>query len=254
MSYQATKGSYDPNTNVWNLGSLFSGEEQNLFLSGIVKSEGPYLNVAFISAQDQFDPNLDNNLATATIEAQSADLSINKVALTDSVGINELATFEIQLTNNGPDAGTNIKVQDQLPNGYNYVSSTSDYGSYNEETGIWSLGNLDTAQTATLNITATVIHNGLYNNTASIIDADQADPVADNNISSAAVVPVLADLSLSMTASNTKPKIGEAVGFTVGLNNLGPINASNIQVTDIIPNGFVFQSFTATSGNYDPNR
>jgi len=68
----------------------------------------------------------------------------------------------IKARNEGPAAGNDVKVQVNLPDGLEYVSSTADVGSYDNSTGVWSVGDMDAptggaaATVTTLTITATV--------------------------------------------------------------------------------------------------
>jgi uncharacterized repeat protein (TIGR01451 family) len=78
---------------------------------------------------------------------------------TPDVGTN--VVFTINVTNNGPSDATGVEVTDQLPSGYAFVSSD---GTYDDATGIWTIGDIALGQTSTLNITATVLATGDYVN------------------------------------------------------------------------------------------
>ncbi|MFN8422407.1 MAG: hypothetical protein U0470_03130 [Anaerolineae bacterium] len=64
----------------------------------------------------------------------------------------EVITFEIKVQNDGRYNATGVTVTDQLPPGLIYISSSATQGSYNNVTGIWTVGNLSLAQMATLTI------------------------------------------------------------------------------------------------------
>jgi gliding motility-associated-like protein len=80
-------------------------------------------------------------------------------------------------------------VNDILPSGYTFVSATPSQGSYNNVTGVWSVGALANGASATLTITVTVNATGSYANTATI-SGDQTDPIPGNNSSTSTPVPV----------------------------------------------------------------
>lgn len=119
----------------------------------------------------------------------ATDLSITKTAtnLTPNFGSN--ITFTITAKNNGLSAATGVTVNDLLPSGYTLVSATPSIGSYVNGTGIWTIGALANAATATLTVIVTVKSTGFYTNIATISGLEN-DSVASNNIASVMPVPV----------------------------------------------------------------
>jgi uncharacterized repeat protein (TIGR01451 family) len=63
--------------------------------------------------------------------------------------------------------------------------------------------------------------------------------------------PLLADLSLKQTISNTPLLLGNQVTFKLTLNNSGPANATGVKIQDLLPSGFSFVSATPSFGTYD---
>ena len=61
-----------------------------------------------------------------------------------------------------------------------------------------------------------------------------------------------ADLQLSLAVDNPNYSAQEVKTFTLNLQNTGPENASNINVSFLIPNVLSFSGANATIGNYDP--
>lgn len=59
------------------------------------------------------------------------------------------------------------------------------------------------------------------------------------------------DLSVVKTVSSMIPVIGTNVTFTIVASNTGG-TATNVSVTDILQNGYVFVSSTVTAGTFDP--
>jgi len=68
----------------------------------------------------------------------------------------ELITFQIDMSNAGPENATGANLTDLLPAGLTYVSDTTTSGSYNSSTGLWSGVNVAVNETETLTITAMV--------------------------------------------------------------------------------------------------
>ena len=59
-----------------------------------------------------------------------------------------------------------------------------------------------------------------------------------------------ADLSLTKTIDNASPNISDVVNFTIELTNNGPDGATNVSVSDQLPDGVSFLSSSATLGSY----
>jgi LPXTG-site transpeptidase (sortase) family protein len=92
-------------------------------------------------------------------------------------------TFTISATNTGPDPATGVVVTENLPSGFTYVSSTTNPNTttYNNATGLWTIGNMAVNETVTLTITATVNLTGSYVNTAEITASLLIDPNSTPN-------------------------------------------------------------------------
>jgi uncharacterized repeat protein (TIGR01451 family) len=63
--------------------------------------------------------------------------------------------------------------------------------------------------------------------------------------------PLLADLSLNQTISNTPLLVGNQATFTLTLKNSGSANATGVKIKDLLPSGFSFVSATPSVGSYD---
>ena len=57
---------------------------------------------------------------------------------------------------------------------------------------------------------------------------------------SAVATTLEADLRLAKTASSLTPDVGSTVTFTLTLTNDGPDTATNVEVTDTLPNGYEY--------------
>jgi uncharacterized repeat protein (TIGR01451 family) len=61
-----------------------------------------------------------------------------------------------------------------------------------------------------------------------------------------------ADLAVSKSVDVSKPNVGDVVTFTVGLTDNGPLVATGVTVSDVLPAGLSFVSATPTQGSYTP--
>lgn len=243
---------YNPTSGLWNIGNLNNGLSKTITMLVQVNSNGPYTNIANVIG-DQFDANLNNNssISSPTV-GQTADLVVIKTVNNTSPQVGDNVIFTINVNNNGTSNATGVIVQDMLPSGYTYVSHSAPTGtSYSNATGIWNIGNLNTVQTKTITITATVNNAGNYTNIATV-SGNQSDNNPSNNISSAFVTPVrLADLGVTKTVNITTPTVGNNVIFTIVATNHGPSNATGVIVNDLLPSGYEFVNASATLGVYN---
>ncbi|SMO96197.1 DUF2341 domain-containing protein [Gracilimonas mengyeensis] len=194
-SANAEQGSYNSGTGIWNVGTLAPEDTVSLELMATVNSGtvgSTIENEASISSVDQSDPDLTNNTATTgiTVIPETADINVQKVVDNAVPLEGEYITYTIYVTNNGPKDATNLSLIDQLPSGLTFQSATATLGSYNQSTGIWTIGALANGASASLAINVTVddeTQGNSISNTASINTLDQNDNNADNNTSTAVV-------------------------------------------------------------------
>src|SRR4029079_18671845 len=124
-------------------------------------------------------------------------------------------------------------------------------GTYIPGSGLWTVGAVANAGSASLIITATVDGPGARTNTAIITDADQFDPNTGNNSASATETPQQADLLIIKSVSDPKPHKGDIITYTLQVANTGPDTATNVTVADRLPDGVTFVTSSATQGTYN---
>jgi uncharacterized repeat protein (TIGR01451 family) len=280
-TFVSSNGAYNDATGIWTIGDLANGGEVSLEITASVNATGDYFNVAEVSDanEDDIDSTPDNDDGDQSEDDEDSaettpnpviDLELDKKINNAFPIVGEVVTFEIEVVNQGPSTATGVVVEDQLPSGYIYASSSTDQGSYNSNTGIWTIGTLPVDATVTLFIDAEVQFGGEHLNIAEVTEANEddidsvpdngADTDGDSNVQNDSGdeddgdgVPVkvqkLIDLELTKVVDNPNPTVGETVTFTLTLINQGPDNATGITVQDNLPNGYTFvQSY---GGNYD---
>ncbi|WP_264551163.1 PKD domain-containing protein [Flavobacterium sp. N2038] len=271
VSYSATAGNYNPATGLWTIGTLLNGSSHTLQLTATVNPTGDYINTTEVTASNLPDPDstpnngvtTEDDYATATITptTQASDLSLTKTVNNATPLVGSQVTFEVIVTNNGPQNNTGVQVTDLLPSGYTFNGFTISTGTYNPTTGIWTVGNLINGKSETLQITGTVNLTGDYLNIAEVTAADLPDPdstpnngvTTEDDYATATTTPITqaANLSLTKTVSNATPLIGSQVTFEVVITNSGPQNVTGAEVTDLLPSGYTFSSYSATKGTYN---
>ena len=132
------------------------------------------------------------NSATVDIaddDHATPDLSVTTAVDNASPLAGSTVVFTVEVTNLGPDDATGVEVTDKLPSGYTFVSAETSAGSYDEVSGIWTLGGLANGATGVLRITATVNAEGEYLNSAEV-SGHEDDPDEGNNQHEISVAPV----------------------------------------------------------------
>jgi len=183
VSHNTATGTYNQGTGLWAIGALDVDDPVTLTITASVNAPtgtpDEYLNEAEISGnEDDYFP--DNDTDSAEVTPLVADLELEKVADEMSVRVGQNAIFTITVENLGPDTALNVVVNDLLPDGFEYVSDTPSVGSYDDQTGIWTIGTMNFEAIETLQIVAEVLVSGSLLNEAEA-SSDTYDPDTDNN-------------------------------------------------------------------------
>ncbi|MFN9405479.1 MAG: Calx-beta domain-containing protein [Dolichospermum sp.] len=170
-----------------NFGTIKSGQTATLSITVNPFVAGDLISTTSVTSS-KTDPNPINNELINTkvvnsIVPAAADLeliqSVNKL----NPDIGEQVTFTLTLTNKGHGSATGIQVKDILPPSLSFISALPEQGIYNQNTGIWDVGNIKDNLSRTLRIIAQVNLSGSIINTAEIITVNEGDPdsVPNNN-------------------------------------------------------------------------
>ncbi|MBQ4822936.1 DUF11 domain-containing protein, partial [Aquimarina sp. MMG016] len=163
--------------------------------------------------------------------------------------------YTITVTNNGAAQATALVVNDPLPAGVTYVSDTPNAGTYDDATGDWTIGTLDSGDTITLDILASVDvgTSGDTINNVITVTLDQDDPdLTNNDLEEEITVRNDADLVISKTVNNSTPNEGDIVTYTITVTNNGAAQATALVVNDPLPAGVTYTSDAPSQGSYAP--
>lgn len=250
-----TQGTYTPGTGLWDIGTILSGNTvfMNIYASPNPSAAGTTVtNTANKTAENEFDPTVPD-ISSVDIFVPEADVTVTKFTSNPTPNVGELFFYSISVFNGGPDSATGVQVTDMIPAGLNFISATPSQGTYNSGTGLWDIGTINAGVTAFLNLYVIPMASAAgttITNTATKTAQNEFDPTTPDTSSVDIHVPE-ADVQLSKTTSNPTPNVGEPFSFTVTATNLGPDDATGVQVTDMIPAGLTFISYTATQGTYN---
>ena len=178
--------------------------------------------------------------------------------------------YTITATNGGSGNATGVTVSDtgvlsaNLPAGVTFVSAVGSGGSsFNTTTGVWDIGNLASGDSETLTVTMTVGATAsdtlVISNTASLasINEVEIDAVPGNDTSTITTnVDRNVDIVVTKVVNQSTVTAGSSAGnlvFTVTARNLGPSNASGVNVSDLLaaslPAGVTFVSGVGSGGS-----
>lgn len=216
------------------------------------------VNTVTVSTPNDTDPSNDTYEDPTDVDPV-ADLRLTKTVDNPNPNMGDTITFTVTVTNDGPNTATGVIVTDQLPPGLTFVSATPSQGSYNNITGIWTVGTLNAGASATLTIQAIVSAVGALTNTAEVTASDQLDPDStpnnnnptEDDQATVIIAGQVADLSLQKVVDNPTPGVGSTVTFTITLSNAGPNTATTVVVQDQLPAGLSFVSYMASQGSYN---
>ncbi|PSR53277.1 hypothetical protein AHMF7605_06900 [Adhaeribacter arboris] len=246
-------GTYDNTTGNWSIGSLAKDATVTLTIRATPNTTNSITTTAAVAAQTEYDAVPANNSSSNTIYPNpSADIAITHTAAAGPHynGVN--TTFTVTARNNGISNATNVSVLDQLPAGLQLVSATPSDGTYNSATGIWDVGNLVVNTQATLTLVVKPTTTGPISTTASKNGATEFDNVLSNDQATASInVTANADLAVTNTVSASPYVVGTDVTYTVTVTNNGPDATSAVSITDQLPAGLTFKSYTASTGTYN---
>jgi uncharacterized repeat protein (TIGR01451 family) len=197
---------------------------------------------------------LNNGSTTNTTVSTSADLSAMKSAPPAATAGSDF-TYTIGVANAGPSDATNVTLSDVLPAGTTFVSETQRSGpTFTCTTGATincTIAALIVGASATFDVTVNVPvatpGGTVFSNTANAASSTP-DPNPNNNTATlSTTIGVNADLAVRKTGPGVTPS-NTTVTYTVLAINNGPSNATNVSLTETVPNGMTFASVNQTSG------
>ncbi|MFB9262433.1 Ig-like domain repeat protein [Bradyrhizobium erythrophlei] len=216
-------------------------------------------NTATVSSTTA-DPNAANNSSSSslTVTAPVADLAVTKVGPA-SVLHGQNATYTITVSNAGPIAAASVSLTDTLPAGMTFVSFSIPGG--------WSalvppiggtgtvtatIASLASGGSATFTLVAQVAAStpgGTTISNTATVSTTTTDPINSNNSSTSSLTVTTPPADLSVTkVGPASVQHGQNATYTITVNNAGPSNAANAQLTDVLPPNTTFVSFSQTTG------
>jgi len=190
ISNTPSQGSYVSGTGMWTVGTIANGGSANIVINATVDggtAGSTITNVAEVQVTDKADPDstpgndstTEDDDASAAITVLASDLSLTKTVDTPTPNPGDTIEYTITVSNGGPSTATSVIVEDVLPAGVTYVSDSPSQGTYDDGTGMWTVGTVSNGGNATLVITVTVDAGTAGSdilNASQVYSVDQMDP------------------------------------------------------------------------------
>lgn len=185
-----------------------------------------------------------SDIGAFEFEPMVADLRLTKTADDASPDVGQIIQFVVTVTNDGPDAASNVEVTDVIDGLFFDVPAAIvgvTQGSYGTLTGIWDVGTLALDGIATLTIDVEVLIAAASQSTvnqAEVTAFDGYDPDSTPNDGAGDdfdSVPIdvnpATDLAVSIFESADPVTAGDPVTYNVTVINNGPVDATGVGLT-----------------------
>lgn len=207
-------------------------------------ARGVLTNVATVSPGEGIDPAPENNEGTDLTQIRAvSDLSVTKTGPVQAVAGLRL-NYVIEVGNAGPSDALGMQVVDTLPAALAGATWTcvASAGSSCPAAGSGSLamtGTVLVGGTLRIEIDAPIASSylgALVNTVSLVLEPDATDPDLSNNTASASTdVIAIADVSVSKSNSVSTVTAGARTLYAIAVNNLGPSDAPQVRVRDLLP-------------------
>ena len=132
------------------------------------------------------------------------DLAITKTANVSSIHTGDSLKWTVNVLNNGPCDAHDVLATDAMPSGVKYVSYKASKGFYDNESGIWTIGNLTIGESVTLDLYCIALEEGLFTNSVNVTCNETDGNLSNNHADSIVkVIKNVAPVPPSPVSSNT---------------------------------------------------
>jgi uncharacterized repeat protein (TIGR01451 family)/fimbrial isopeptide formation D2 family protein len=253
INYTATVGNYT--NGIWTIGFMGNGTSETLVINSLAAHDSPrVVNTAVVSCNET-EWNYTNNIDNATVIIQLPPPPY-KVVNNTKPFYHENVTYNLTVINDGDYSYTReLTVYDMLPEGIEYLDTLRIIGAdvvvnatINSANNIsWVIKNIPAHSVAVIEVLAKVNAVGNLTNNETIVYYDGTNMTVNCTIE---VQPIV-DVSVDKTSDKPKYYQGDIVVWTIVVSNAANgTDATDVVLSDLLPEAFEFISYNATVGTY----
>jgi uncharacterized repeat protein (TIGR01451 family) len=173
--------------------------------------------------------------ATATVNALCADLVVSVVAVNSPIYNGQDAIFIVTVVNTGQVLAKTVRLINTLPTVVSWKASTTLCKKFLSDF-LCNFGNLAPGASVTVTFRSTIPTTGCGSLQDDAIVSASNEPVGSAGNRALAVVDIYCpELTLNVTADAPNVTAGNPIGYTIGVENLGPGASYQLALTDTLP-------------------
>jgi uncharacterized repeat protein (TIGR01451 family) len=243
------RGTYVVHNNVltWTVGALGVAKAATILVRTTAAQIGNALNVATVSPGNGVtDLFTNNNVSVNNLTIYGADMNLTLTSTPAVIGYGGPGvTYSMTVSNQGPVTATGVVISNTLPlgfvpTGYSLPPGVTSNTGPNPNNVSIAIGTMTNGQSVSFSLTAQypigpVPNPIVFYATNTAVVTGIIDPSATNNVAQAVTLVNPPDVAVGITASPSTVTVGQQMVFRVTVANLGPVEADEVVVTNILP-------------------